>query len=356
FSRAVIEDSLPNFSSSLLLRCRPYRQIGKESTNLLIQYWAKLLNLIGRDQKFLFYGGVRPKIKFKGQSLEIQPKGTFVLEFPKLNATYYWSNVNCLINNIVVGKLSIEQTGIMEIFAVEDRLKCTLDFKASSSKVPNHVDGFITGKDGKIKLRSFAGVWSHFIASCSTETFENEKFADISAATSQLSSSFGWKLNRGGSFSSMFRNSIDRKYPDESNARDDNHNEQCKQNGYELSYHEENSPSDHKSKEQLKLESKIDAVLNFVSSRPNYYHILWTAKSKHPEFRKFYNLTNFALTLNDMNVDYVQRLPNTDSRFRPDIRYMELGDYENAAYEKKRLEEKQRSTRKNAHGQTYSPR
>lgn len=39
-------------------------------------------------------------------------------------------------------------------------------------------------------------------------------------------------------------------------------------------------------------------------------------------------------------------LQNTDSRFRPDIRLMEMGSIDKASQEKTRLEEKQRETRK----------
>lgn len=39
-------------------------------------------------------------------------------------------------------------------------------------------------------------------------------------------------------------------------------------------------------------------------------------------------------------------LPPTDSRFRPDIRAIENGDFKLAAFEKNRLEEKQRAAKK----------
>ena len=42
----------------------------------------------------------------------------------------------------------------------------------------------------------------------------------------------------------------------------------------------------------------------------------------------------------------VVKLQNTDSRFRPDIRLMDMGNIDKASQEKTRLEEKQRQTRK----------
>ena len=52
-----------------------------------------------------------------------------------------------------------------------------------------------------------------------------------------------------------------------------------------------------------------------------------------------------------MQLNYIpegmqKKLPPTDARFRPDHRALENGDYDLAASEKHRLEEKQRAARK----------
>lgn len=53
------------------------------------------------------------------------------------------------------------------------------------------------------------------------------------------------------------------------------------------------------------------------------------------------------MTLNEMpDIKPPARLCSTDSRLRPDVRKLELGDIDGAALEKTRLEEKQRDTRK----------
>jgi oxysterol-binding protein-related protein 1/2 len=52
-----------------------------------------------------FCGSILPKLKFWGKSVEIQPKGVVTLQLTKYNETYTWSNVNCHVNNIIVGKL-----------------------------------------------------------------------------------------------------------------------------------------------------------------------------------------------------------------------------------------------------------
>lgn len=59
-----------------------------------------------------------------------------------------------------------------------------------------------------------------------------------------------------------------------------------------------------------------------------------------------FNLTSFAITLNDINEKLRPWLAPTDTRLRPDQRAMEDGRYDEAASEKNRVEEKQRAARK----------
>ena len=62
-----------------------------------------------------FHGSVSPKIRFWGKSLEVQPKGTFTVELLEHGEAYSWTNVNCSVHNIIVGKLWIEHYGSLEI-------------------------------------------------------------------------------------------------------------------------------------------------------------------------------------------------------------------------------------------------
>lgn len=74
-------------------------------------------------------------------------------------------------------------------------------------------------------------------------------------------------------------------------------------------------------------------------------HLLWKS-SKPPKFPTRYNLTRFAITLNELTPGLKEKLPPTDSRLRPDQRYLENGEYEMANLEKLRLEQRQRQARK----------
>ncbi len=64
--------------------------------------------------------------------------------------------------------------------------------------------------------------------------------------------------------------------------------------------------------------------------------------SKRPESERYYNFTELACQLNEME----EGLAPTDSRKRPDQRLMEEGKWDEANDEKLRLEEKQRAARR----------
>lgn len=74
--------------------------------------------------------------------------------------------------------------------------------------------------------------------------------------------------------------------------------------------------------------------------------LLWRISSRPPHSTQMYNFTNFAMTLNELDLGMEAVLAPTDCRLRPDIRAMENGDMDTASREKERLEEKQRSARK----------
>ncbi|OAX82136.1 hypothetical protein ACJ72_03519 [Emergomyces africanus] len=71
-----------------------------------------------------------------------------------------------------------------------------------------------------------------------------------------------------------------------------------------------------------------------------------------------FNLTPFVLTLNAIPDNLKHHLPPTDTRLRPDQRAMEDGEYDFAATEKHRVEEKQRAKRREreAQGEEFEPK
>lgn len=125
------------------------------------------------SKNFIFHGSIHPKLKFWGKSVEIQPKGTVTVELPKWGEAYTWSNVNCCVHNIIVGKLWIEQYGTMEIVNVATGHKAVLTFKPAGwfSKDLHRVEGYIMDKNKK-KSHFVYGKWTEFIRCTDFSSYE----------------------------------------------------------------------------------------------------------------------------------------------------------------------------------------
>lgn len=87
-------------------------------------------------------------------------------------------------------------------------------------------------------------------------------------------------------------------------------------------------------------------VLGDPTTKPKGYDpmteavLLWERDNTPTKTR--YNLTPFAISLNELTPGLREKLPPTDSRLRPDQRHLENGEYEMANAEKLRLEQLQR--------------
>ena len=73
---------------------------------------------------------------------------------------------------------------------------------------------------------------------------------------------------------------------------------------------------------------------------------VFRTEPKPPLADRMYFFSKYVMNLNYVNEEMLRTLPPTDCRRRPDQRLMEEGDYDRAADEKHRLEEKQRAARK----------
>ncbi|KAL2901764.1 Oxysterol-binding protein-related protein 2A [Bienertia sinuspersici] len=81
------------------------------------------------------------------------------------------------------------------------------------------------------------------------------------------------------------------------------------------------------------------------SNSSNDTSLIWRRTKPSTNLTR-YNLTSFAITLNELTPGLKEKLPPTDSRLRPDQRHLENGEYERANAEKLRLERRQRMSRK----------
>uniref|UniRef100_A0A4W3HH89 Oxysterol-binding protein n=1 Tax=Callorhinchus milii TaxID=7868 RepID=A0A4W3HH89_CALMI len=93
----------------------------------------------------------------------------------------------------------------------------------------------------------------------------------------------------------------------------------------------------------------VGSILQYQDPGPPYTFIcfpLLFADSVPKEFEQYYGLTKFALELNELHPDLKSSLPSTDTRFRPDQRYLEEGNTEAAESQKERIEQLQRERRR----------
>ncbi|KAG9474562.1 hypothetical protein GDO78_004710 [Eleutherodactylus coqui] len=102
----------------------------------------------GLNKDFIFHGSIYPKLKFWGKSVEAEPRGTITLELLKHKDVYTWTNPTCCVHNVIIGKLWIEQYGVVEIINHSTGDKCVLNFKPCGlfGKELHRVEGYIQDK------------------------------------------------------------------------------------------------------------------------------------------------------------------------------------------------------------------
>ncbi|KAM9786200.1 oxysterol-binding protein-related protein 2-like [Neosynchiropus ocellatus] len=239
---------------------------------------------------FVFHGSIYPKLKFWGKSVEAEPKGTITLQLLKYNEAYTWSNPNCCVHNIILGKLWIEQYGTVEIVNHSTGDKCVLNFKPCGifGKELHRVEGYIQDKSKK-KLCVVYGKWTECIWSVDVQAYEAHKKAE--------------------------KKGDNKKHKNEESER-----------------------ADDDADDMPEVQETVSVVPGST--------LLWRIDSRPPHSATMYNFTNFTMSLNELDPRMEAILAPTDCRFRPDIRAMENGNMDKASEEKERLEEKQRAARK----------
>ncbi|XP_063562378.1 oxysterol-binding protein-related protein 7 isoform X1 [Gorilla gorilla gorilla] len=73
---------------------------------------------------------------------------------------------------------------------------------------------------------------------------------------------------------------------------------------------------------------------------------IWKPNSMPPDHERNFGFTQFALELNELTAELKRSLPSTDTRLRPDQRYLEEGNIQAAEAQKRRIEQLQRDRRK----------
>ncbi|KAJ8686275.1 hypothetical protein QAD02_022069 [Eretmocerus hayati] len=263
------------------------------------------------SEDFVFHGSIQPKLKFWGKSIEIHPKGMVTVELPKWREAYTWQNVNCILHNVLVGQIWMEQLGMLEIKQHGGaNLKAELSFKSAgwNSKDLHRVEGFIFDQDRK-RLSYLYGKWTESLKTSEAALYD-EALERIKREKSPQNSPGHKKVLarlhslKVGAFRAASQDTIDdpsQDFPDTDGLT-------------------------------------IDDVPGSI--------VLWEATPRPADSAEYYQFTTFAMSLNEMEPGLKDIICPTDSRLRPDIRKLESGDQDGAASEKNRLEEKQRDCRK----------
>lgn len=242
------------------------------------------------SKSFKFHGSIHPKLKFWGKSVEINPKGVLTLELTDHGETYTWQNVNCCVHNVIVGKIWIEHTGVMEVVNHKTKHKAVLNFKQGGwfGKDLHRVEGHILDPN-KRKVKALYGSWVYNL--------------------------FGVDQD---------------KYEDYLKTKQESPKHTVSENGSNTEM-DDNIPTHHFSTFNLQIPDQV---------------MLWHTTPRPDGSEKYFSFTLFAMGLNELKAGMLLTLPSTDSRLRPDVRILEEGNIDLAGEEKNRLEEKQRMARK----------
>lgn len=103
---------------------------------------------------------------------------------------------------------------------------------------------------------------------------------------------------------------------------------------------------DENGKARYEINGKWSEYLNLKDLATGQDQEVFRAFQRPPNSVRMYGFGYHQCNLNYLDNEMKRTLPPTDCRRRPDQRLMEEGDYDRAADEKHRLEEKQRAVRK----------
>ena len=103
--------------------------------------------------------------------------------------------------------------------------------------------------------------------------------------------------------------------------------------------------TDASGKKRIKLFGKFTTKLEAMDLQTQETWTVFEAPEYPQNSDQMYNMNYWTLQLNLLSAKLQAKLPPTDSRFRPDVRYWESADLESSSFEKARLETNQRERR-----------
>jgi len=223
---------------------------------------------------------------------------------------YSWKKVTTCVQNLIVGTPWIDNYGDMIITNHRTGEVCKLTFKARGwrGKDAYEIRGFASDSTGK-EVWEVAGRWNERLVARRAGKGNGDDLGSDAVAAGAVQ------------------------------VQDDDH-------------HDPATPgaSLHAKSRSGGGASRADSIL------PKQVLLLWK-RDAVPSTPVPFNLTAFAMTLNDCPEELKDHLCPTDSRLRPDQRAMENAEFDLANSEKQRLEEKQRAKRRlQPPGKIHQPR
>ncbi|KAJ3349804.1 hypothetical protein GGF32_005220 [Allomyces javanicus] len=259
------------------------------------------------SDRYQFYGEVNVKNRFWGKSLEVMPQGVCHVVLKRghvgeQDEHFTWRKVTTSVNNLIVGTLWLDNYGDLEMVNHATKEKVVLTFKPTGWRNKDRcvVEGKLFDANGKATW-SLWGTWDEKLC-CKSLTGDGRTFS--------LSNP-----NAGAAAAAAQQRAMS---PSMTMA----------------------VPTSPTTEEDKSVSAAAPA-----GTKKSGNVTLWR-RFNSPISASNFHLTPFAMSLNQMTPSLAQHLCPTDSRLRPDQRAMEEGRYDDAAFEKNRLEEKQRAARK----------
>ncbi|XP_063720887.1 oxysterol-binding protein-related protein 1-like isoform X3 [Symsagittifera roscoffensis] len=280
------------------------------------------------EGRFKLTGSCQAKIKFLGRAVNIHVKNVVSLEFPEYDETYSWGAVDCVVDNLFIGKPRIEYDGTFTITNNKTKEYAKFDVHNTSmftNKKPNEVEGHIYDTENNKKFYLFGFCNSHLCVANYTESIHKQR----------------GKLNR----------QITPNTPGSKKGKNEGEAVFEEPEMETAKFEQPEKESDHDEENMKKSREKTPSSDGDKSDDVIDFDTLWAVNARPIWCQDEYCLTSFATILNEITDDISKRfeegtIPKTDSRFRPDLRKLENGDLEKGAEEKLRLESKQRQAEK----------
>ena len=247
---------------------------------------------ISENKSFKLTCSCQPKIKFLGKTVNIYVRNALELVLPHLNEKYTWGAVDCIIDNLYVGRPRIEYDGSFTIKNTNTNEFAKVQVFPTSifnTKRPHEIEGYIYGAD-KTKQRYLFGF-------CNLEMFSVPYDETLQKEQKKLSKQLETPFSQNGTLQKRQTKALS-----ESSQSGGLHGEESLDR--EKSEKNENGSDDNKDSEEplsVKVEENYEMWKSNNSSSPSFSpKLLWKVNARPFWCQDEYNFTSFSMTLNEI--------------------------------------------------------